>query len=107
METLSKIRFPMIITCFVTKPKRIYSLFEKLLRDTGYIKIGENAYIHVRGEQLTAAITFGRTYLPEIDTVKDCLTLYLSDADHAINIELCDELNKILSNEIGIEGILD
>lgn len=107
METLSKIRFPMIITCFVTKPKSIHSLFEKLLRETGYIRIGENAYVHVGGEQLTAVITFGRTYLPEIDTVKDCLTLYLSDADHAINIELCDELNKILSNEVGIVGMLD
>ncbi|MGC9780437.1 MAG: hypothetical protein HZR80_14415 [Candidatus Heimdallarchaeota archaeon] len=89
------------------KAKKNLHLFEKLLRDTGYIKIGENAYIHVGGEQLTAAITFGRTYLTEIDTVKDCLTLFLSDADHAINIELCDELNKILSNEIGIEGMLD
>lgn len=90
----------MIITCFVGNPEKIADVFEKLLRDVGYVKVGERAFIHQGGEQLTAAITFGRTYLPEIDAIKECLTLYLSDADHAINIDLCDELNKVLTTEI-------
>ena len=97
----------MIITCFVAKPKIITSHFERILRESGYIKIGENAFVHEGGEQLTAAITYGRTYLPEIDKVKECLTLYLSDAEHPINIELCNELNEILANEISIEGMLE
>ncbi len=99
---VNNIRFPMIITCFVKNPKKIADIFEKLLRDMGYVKIGERAFVHQGGEQLTAAITFGKTYLPEIDSVKDCLTLYLSDAEHAINIEICHELNKILTSEITI-----
>lgn len=89
----------MIITCFISKPKKFETLFDKLLRTAGYVKIAENAYVHEGGEQLTAAITFGKTYLPEIDTVKECLTLYLSDAENAINLELCNELNQILSSE--------
>lgn len=100
---LSTIRFPMIITCFVSKPKKFETLFDRLLRSAGYVKIGENAYVHEGGEQLTAAITFGKTYLPEIDTVKECLTLYLSDAENAINLELCNELNQLLSSEIELD----
>ncbi|MHA1126013.1 MAG: hypothetical protein ACTSO7_02555 [Candidatus Heimdallarchaeota archaeon] len=96
---MSNIRFPMIITCIVGNPSKVSSIFDKLLRDSGYVKIGESAYVHQGGEQLTAAISFGKTYLPEIDSVKDCLTLYLSDAEHVINIELCDELNRILTSE--------
>lgn len=75
-------------------------VFEKLLRDNGYVKIGDRVFVHQGGEQLTAAITFGKTYLPETDSVKDCLTLYLSNAEHAINIELCAELNRILTSEM-------
>jgi hypothetical protein len=92
----------MIITCFIKNMSKIEALFQKLLRESGYVKIGENSFIHEGGEQLTAAITFGRSYLPEIDEVKDCLTLYLSDADHPINIDLCDGLNKILCSGIDI-----
>ena len=99
---LSTIRFPMIITCIVGNPSKASSIFNKLLREMGYVKIGERAYVHQGGEQLTAAISYGKTYLPEIDAVKDCLTLYLSDAEHVINIELCNELNKILTSEIDI-----
>ncbi len=92
----------MIITCFVTNALNIESLFQKILREIGYVKISENAFVHEGGEQLTAALTFGKSYLPEIDAVKDCLTLYLSDAEHPINIELCNELNKILSSGVDI-----
>ena len=92
----------MIITCFIKNMSKIETLFQKLLRESGYVKIGENSFVHEGGEQLTAAITFGKSYLPEIDAVKDCLTLYLSDADHPINIDLCDGLNKILSSGIDI-----
>jgi hypothetical protein len=95
----------MIITCFVSKPKKFETLFDRLLRSVGYVKIGENAYVHEGGEQLTAAITFGKTYLPEIDTVKECLTLYLSDAENAINLELCNELNQLLSSEIELDKL--
>ena len=97
---MSNIRFPMIITCMVKNPIKFADLFEKLLRDAGYIKIGERAFVHQGGEQLTAAITIGKTFLPEIESVKDCLTLYLSDAENAINIELCDHLNIVLSTEV-------
>ena len=76
--TLSNIRFPMIITCMIKNPQKIRQIFDKLLRDSGYVKIGENAYVHQAGEQLTAAISSGRTYLPEVDAVKECLTLFLS-----------------------------
>jgi len=89
----------MIITCIVGNPSKVSSLFEKLLRESGYVKIGETAYVHQGGEQLTAAISFGKTYLPETDSVKDCLTLYLSDAEHVINIELCNDLNRLLTSE--------
>ncbi|NHK30841.1 MAG: hypothetical protein FK730_05780 [Asgard group archaeon] len=99
---MSQIRYPMIITCFIKNMSKIEALFHKLLRETGYVKIGENSYVHEGGEQLTAAITYGKSYLPEIDAVKNCLTLYLSDADHPINIDLCDGLNKILSSGIDI-----
>ena len=95
----------MIITCFVSKPRKFKTLFDRLLRSAGYVKIGENAYVHEGGEQLTAAITYGKQYLPEIDTVKECLTLYLSDADNAINLELCNELNQILSAESELERL--
>ena len=94
----------MIITCFVKNPQKIADIFEKLLRNTGYVKIGERVFVHQGGEQLSAAITFGKTYLPEIDSVKECLTLYLSDAEHAINIELCYELNTILTSELSSIG---
>ena len=93
----------MIITCFVSKPRKYEILFDRILRRAGYVKIGENAYVHEGGEQLTAAITYGKQYLPEIDTVKQCLTLYLSDAENAINLELCNELNQLLSAEMEIE----
>jgi hypothetical protein len=92
----------MIITCFVKNTDKIISIFKKLLRDSGYVKIGENSYVHEGGEQLTAAITFGKSYLPEIDSVKDSITLYLSDAEHVINIELCSHLNQFLSSGIDI-----
>lgn len=92
----------MIITCFVSNTAKIESLFHKLLREIGYVKISENAYVHEGGEQLTAVLTYGKSYLPEIDAVKECLTLYLSDAEHPINIELCNGLNKILSSGIDI-----
>ena len=92
-------RFPMIITCLVKKPTKVTSIFERLLRESGYVKIGENAFVHQGGEQLTAAISYSKTYLPEIDKVRDCLTLYLSDAEHVINIELCNALNRILTSE--------
>lgn len=101
---MSNIRFPMIITCFVKNPLKTADIFEKLLRDIGYAKIGERAFVHQGGEQLTAAITFGKTYLPEIDSIKDCLTVYLSDAEHAINIEFCDALNEFLTTEMPIIG---
>ncbi len=94
----------MIITCFVKNPLKTADIFEKLLRDIGYAKIGERAFVHQGGEQLTAAITFGKTYLPEIDSIKDCLTVYLSDAEHAINIEFCDALNEFLTTEMPIIG---
>ena len=91
---MSNIRFPMIITCFVKNPLKTADIFEKLLR----------AFVHQGGEQLTAAITFGKTYLPEIDSIKDCLTVYLSDAEHAINIEFCDALNEFLTTEMPTIG---
>ena len=97
VPAVSNIRFPMIITCMIKNPQKIKTLFDKLLRDSGYVKIGENAYVHQAGEQLTAAISSGKTYLPEVDTVKECLTLFLSDAEHAINIDLCNNLNDALS----------
>ncbi|NHJ46493.1 MAG: hypothetical protein FK733_01775 [Asgard group archaeon] len=97
---VSQIRFPMIVTCFVKNTSKIISIFKKLLRESGYVKIGENTYVHEAGEQLTAAISFGKSYLPEIDAVKDSLTLYLSDAEHVINIDLCSQLNQILSSGI-------
>ena len=97
---MSTVRFPMIITCFVGNQQKIIDIFEKLLRDSGYVKIGERAFVHQGGEQLTAAITSGKTYLPEIDSVRECLTLFLSDAEHPINIDLCDSLNEVLSLEI-------
>jgi len=78
-------------------------LFQKVLREAGYIRIGENAYVHHGGEQLTAAINFGKTFFPEIKKVRDCLTLYLSDAEHAINIQICDEINELLSSEAFLE----
>ena len=96
---MSNIRFPMIITCMIPNQAKYADIFEKLLRDAGYVKIGERAYVHQGGEQLTAAITFGKTFIPELDVAKDCLTLYLSDAEHAINIELCNHLNKLLTSE--------
>jgi len=101
---VSNFRFPMIITCFVKNPLKTADIFEKLLRDIGYAKIGERAFVHQGGEQLTAAITFGKTYLPEIDSIKDCLTVYLSDAEHAINIEFCDALNEFLTTEMPTIG---
>jgi hypothetical protein len=95
----------MIITCFISKPKKFETIFDRLLRSAGYVKIGENAYVHEGGEQLTATITFGKTYLPEIDAVKECLTLYLSDAENAINLELCNELNQLLAAEIEFDKL--
>ncbi|MFW9922287.1 MAG: hypothetical protein ACFFDW_03250 [Candidatus Thorarchaeota archaeon] len=98
------IRFPMIITCIVKNPVKLEEIFDRLLRDSGYVKISERAYVHQGGEQLTATITYGKTYLPEIDAIKDCLTLYLSDAESIINIDLCEDLNRVLSlnSEINI-----
>ncbi len=92
--------FPMIITNFVSNPVKLEAILEKLLRESGYVKIGDRTFVHGSGEQLTATINFTKTYLPESDSVKDCLTLYLSDAEHVINIELCNELNRILSKEV-------
>lgn len=89
----------MIISCFVSHPTIVENIFDKLLRDAGYVKISEKAYVHQGGEQLTAAISFSRRYLPELDTVKECLTLFLSDAEHAINYELCNNLNEYLVTE--------
>jgi len=89
----------MIVTCIVSNPSKIEGIFSRILREAGYVKIGERTFVHEGGEQLTAAINYGKTYLPEINAVKDCLTLYLSDAEHVINIELCNELNEILSSE--------
>ncbi|HUT80779.1 MAG TPA: hypothetical protein VMZ29_06195 [Candidatus Bathyarchaeia archaeon] len=96
---MSRIRFPMIITCFVSNPTKIEATFNRLLRKSGYVKIGENTFVHEGGEQLTAAINYSKTFLPELNDVRDCLTLYLSDAEHFINIDLCNELNQILSSE--------
>ena len=96
---MSAIRFPMIITCFINNPQEIEKLFDKLLKVAGYVKIGERAYVHEGGEQLTASVNYSRAFLPEINEIKDCLTLNLSDAEHAINIELCNDLNRVLSSE--------
>ncbi|MBN1328827.1 MAG: hypothetical protein JXA54_05080 [Candidatus Heimdallarchaeota archaeon] len=100
---MNRIRFPMIITCFVKNSVKIEATFNRLLREAGYVKIGENTYVHEGGEQLTAAINQGKTFLPELNDIRDCLTLYLSDAEHFINIDLCNELNKILSSEAELE----
>ncbi|MHA1630859.1 MAG: hypothetical protein ACTSXO_11740 [Candidatus Heimdallarchaeota archaeon] len=100
---MSRIRFPMIVTCFIANPTKMEKLFQKVLREAGYIRIGENAYVHHGGEQLTAAINFGKTFFLEIKKVRDCLTLYLSDAEHAINIQICDEINELLSSEAFLE----
>jgi hypothetical protein len=92
----------MIITCFVENTAATIAIFKKLLREVGYVKIGENSYVHEAGEQLTAVISTGKNYLPEINAVKESLTLYLSDADHVINIDLCSELSEILSSGVNI-----
>lgn len=80
-------------------PAKYLKLFDRLLRKAGYVKVGDQAYIHSGGEQLTATISFRKTYLPEIDSVEETLTLFLSDAEHAINSNICLELNKILAAE--------
>ena len=43
---MSRTRFPMIITCFVENTAAIVAIFKKLLRGVGYVKIGENSYVH-------------------------------------------------------------
>lgn len=96
---MSLIRFPMIITCIIKNPLKLEEIFDRLLREAGYVKISEKAYVHQGGEQLTATISFGRTYLPEIDAIKDCLTLYLSDAESIINLDLCEDLNRVLTQQ--------
>jgi len=100
---VSKVRFPMIITCLVKNPAKMEKFFQRILREAGYVKIGENAFVHHGGEQLTAAINFGKTFFPEIKKVRDCLTLFLSDAEHPINIEICDEISELLSSQAFLE----
>lgn len=96
----------MIVTTITDDPDKFITLFDRLLRKMGYVNISERAYVHQGGEQLTATITFRKVYLPEIEEIKECLTLHLSDAEHAINQELCNELNKELAAKSSEDTIL-
>jgi hypothetical protein len=93
---MASYRFPMIITCVGRDQAKITAIFDRLLRQVGYVKIAEKAYVHQAGEQLTAAINYGRTYMPDIDTINECISLHLSDGEHPINMELCSQLCEVL-----------
>ena len=85
----------MIVTCIISNPKEIETILAKLLRDAGYVRIGENTFVHEGGDQLTAAINYGKTFLPEIKDVRDCLNPKRADNIDYVLKRIDEDLERV------------